>query len=751
MDFAGNNFTYISKKKMQKFQEEKLKSNNLESIEEEQKEVESSEVISPNIEQKEKRMSRSSKCEKMESKSRSRSRSLESVNSQELDEVYSDEEECDKEVEYKKCSQETSKKSGGVLSSIKNFFMPCSSSKPSISKASNERSVKTISNPQNNVNNKVKYDLANLKKEKNRYLHEVDTNVVSFKFNFLKEKVKYSTGDPTYCTNCKAIFNQFSEIALENDAQIWNCEFCCTKNKVFIEEEEKPKAECLDFFIENVSKQGKDMNFNDENSIIYCFDTSGSMCVSEPVPGNFNIKGDTLKKHKNELMKFSDGSSQHYGNNQGGLTYISRLQCLQAGIENYVMQMAKASPKNKVGIVTFSSEVVCYGDGSSQDAVKLSGLNLNNFEKIVEIAEKSQLTISRPIGDSCNDIVKYLYSIEESGQTALGPSIVFAVHLIKNCAPGSKIILCTDGLANIGLGSMEGLNAKVKDDNYAILFNELHEFYSNLGNFAKSKGIIINILTFVGEESKFEILGQLCEMTGGEVIRVKPTEILNEFGNLMENEIVAMNVEISLKLPSFLEFRNEDNSLLTFNKTQVNKLIGNATNETELYVEYTAKSTEELLKLNLDISQMKKAYFQSVIKYTSMEGNTSIRVVTKCQEISNDKEKVQSQAKYEILSVNALQHCGKIAKVGDYRGGQSYAKAFKKMMKKNVSNSDAKENYINFNRNMCELNDDLQEIQYNEVLEKKEVNTENRNFARNDNNSKQIYGHMKMNAKKFKK
>ena len=67
------------------------------------------------------------------------------------------------------------------------------------------------------------------------------------------------------------------------------------------------------------------------------------------------------------------------------------------------------------------------------------------------------------------------FSIEEEGQTALGGALLVSVELAKR-APGSKVqcciiiiilchcvcigtqvILCTDGLANRGIGSLDGM------------------------------------------------------------------------------------------------------------------------------------------------------------------------------------------------------------------------------------------------------------------------------------------------------
>ena len=43
-----------------------------------------------------------------------------------------------------------------------------------------------------------------------------------------------------------------------------------------------------------------------------------------------------------------------------------------------------------------------------------------------------------------------IYSLKDSGQTALGPALVCAIAMASKGSAGSQVIICTDGLANIG-------------------------------------------------------------------------------------------------------------------------------------------------------------------------------------------------------------------------------------------------------------------------------------------------------------
>ena len=105
--------------------------------------------------------------------------------------------------------------------------------------------------------------------------------------------------------------------------------------------------------------------------------------------------------------------------------------------------------------------------------------------------------------------------IEETGPTALGPALLSSVAMASTGAPGSTVILCTDGLANIGLGSMDEVRSEAE-------IEALDAFYEQLGILAKDKGVTINIISIKGEECNIDTLSKMADTTGGNVERVEP-------------------------------------------------------------------------------------------------------------------------------------------------------------------------------------------------------------------------------------
>jgi len=142
-------------------------------------------------------------------------------------------------------------------------------------------------------------------------------------------------------------------------------------------------------------------------------------------------------------------------------------------------------------------------------------------------------------------------SLEETGPTALGPAVATSIAMAAEGAPGSQVVVCTDGLANIGLGAFD---EAVTEEQLA----KVDEFYERVGEYAKSKGLTINIVSIIGDECNLDSLSKLAELTGGNVERVDPVSLTKNFSNILSQPIIASNVTAKVKLHKGLQFRNEN-------------------------------------------------------------------------------------------------------------------------------------------------------------------------------------------------
>lgn len=165
----------------------------------------------------------------------------------------------------------------------------------------------------------------------------------------------------------------------------------------------------------------------------------------------------------------------------------------------------------------------------------------------------------------------------------MGPALVSAIEVASKGSKGSVVVLCTDGLANIGVGALESGPDESK-----------YQFYDEIAVQAKEKNVSVNIVTIKGESSKLEILSRVVEATNGNIKVVNPEKLSDDFANILKDEVVGLNVETRIMLHKALIFRNEDVNMLKDNKTILVKEFANATTKTKISFEYELREEEDL-------------------------------------------------------------------------------------------------------------------------------------------------------------
>ena len=187
------------------------------------------------------------------------------------------------------------------------------------------------------------------------------------------------------------------------------------------------------------------------------------------------------------------------------------------------------------------------------------------------------------------------------------------------------------------------------------------------------------------------MLSPLADLTGGDIYKVDPANLSNDFANILSEAVIATNVEVRVKLHKGLTFRNENPLNLSEDGTLLIRAIGNATEAQEVTLEYCAKPSKDLKEMkDMDFSKVTHLPFQTQIGYLSLDGMKCVRLITKSQEITFEREEAKKEADYHVLSVNAVQQTAKLAKEGNYRGAQANAYHWKRMMK----GSEAYEDYM---------------------------------------------------------
>jgi len=574
------------------------------------------------------------------------------------------------------------------------------------------------------------------------YRRRADTNVLNVNLGTLGGEVAVQTGEPQLCSSCGACLSSFSTLTkCGEDAYDWTCEFCGAYHRLELDEGEMPVAEAkaVDYIIEPApcpstsqpdaaAAQGAATG----GLVVFVLDVSGSMCVTTEVPGKVVLRGDRTAA-LTRLRGEGDDRDQYLPGERRDATYISRLQAVQAAVNAQIEDMSSKGVRTPVALITFAGEVTIYGDGSGE-VTKAAGDRLENLQELQQLGQQAGRGLCG-VDESASRLKDTLFSIEESGPTALGPAVAVALGMAQG-KPGSKIVLCTDGLANVGLGALDELPEGPSEERTAI-----EGFYQGLGETAMSQGCVIDVVSIQGDDCDLENLGALCEVTGGSVTRVDPLGLQENFAGILQNPVLATNVNIKVLLHAGLKFRLDDGlfeqcqthpaeagkgggtgvaataaaaaaaegaarGLSVFSKT-----VGNATADTELSFEYSIRDEARIRALGL--RQLEKLPFQVQVEYTRLDGMKCMRVLSETRRLTTDRVTAERHAKLSVLSSHVTQQTAKLAHDGDYTSARANSRAYQAVLKRCVTNSakptSASRTYDAWNADMEELDDQLME------------------------------------------
>ena len=522
---------------------------------------------------------------------------------------------------------------------------------------------------------------------------QLDSNIAEISMDELAKQNALATGDPVFCEQCNAVFNSYSKLTSAQGSQIWLCEFCEFSNTVHLEAEEIPTDSKLVYVLETseqaaIERQGRD----DSRTIIFCIDMSGSMCVTEPVTGNVGLKTNKLQELKKQLGP--QEGPQFLPKEKKNVTYVSRLECVQAAIESQLTELQRAAPNKRIGIVTFNNEVNIIGDGFS--SITILGDKLEDYEKTWACVEgKYQEIIARPISQTKDQLCQRLLSLEESGPTALGPALLASVGLAVQGGVGSKVILCTDGIANVGLGSLE-TDAEMEAADF---------FYGRIGEVAKQSGVGISVISIASEECRLDSLSELVDTTGGELTKVDPQNLHNDFANILSQEILACNVTVTVNLHKALSFRNQE-ALYLKKPTQLVRQLGSVTPQTIFTFEYCVGNVEN----------MSKVPFQITVDHRKMNGMRCVLVDTQLFEICENQEEIMRDADFEVIARNVQLRTAQLVKQGQYSEARKNVDMWQGYMMSNVNNHEQHIQVQNLARDVAPVSHQLRVIEEEEAF-----------------------------------
>lgn len=471
---------------------------------------------------------------------------------------------------------------------------------------------------------------------------------------------------------------------------LWKCEFCNTRNIVSLDEEELPTTGTLDYVLEAAPASAAVEASADDSIVVFAIDVSGSMCVSTPVAGRMQLVGDKTESLMS-LRAAGDNSNQYLPGQNRNVTYVSRIQSVTAAVAHQIKQLKEAHPKRKVALITFGADVTIFGDCTGAPRI-LAGTRLEDFDQLSEAGTSFPLT--KAVGETAEALISKVQGLEEGGATALGPALLVAMHLAGN-KRGSKVVLLTDGLANVGLGSLEDASNDAREAS--------DTFYRRVGAIAATKGVVVDVVGIEGEGCDVETLSLAVEPSGGEITKVSAQDVTKNFSSILANPVVASDVAATLVLHKGLAFRNVEENDVPLADNKLLRNVGNVTADSDITFEYGVKSRAERAAAGLT-SDLPYLPFQVQIRYTKLNGMKCIRLISQAKPMTRDRATANAHIKASVMASHATQQCAVMARRGSYSGARLNAMAYGKMLQRYSNDTEVAQNYMD---QMMDLDDAL--------------------------------------------
>jgi hypothetical protein len=577
----------------------------------------------------------------------------------------------------------------------------------------------------------------------NKKVRKIDSNIIACTFDRLLLSNNMFAGDQIACKKCTAIVTSLSKknVKTNENKFLWICDFCYQENELsdkIKSLDELPNEDDVTFLLEPTPAEpttatAEASNPGDDSYLTFCIDVSGSMDEKIQIKKN----NEAINKYENPDSLFYYEQSDMSRLDGVKLACIETLKSIKDDNPNKLVSMVTFSNDVKFfgdcrsirpiidtgnrgsynDYNTYNRPLIStqqtsgifqklkyFARGSSSSQTQFSQVQddsdieqipttlqaparpvqeigsgiLDNKEKIIALA-KNQDGKLKPISNSYPNLEHKLKSLRTEGSTALGPALAFSIGFSTK-KKGSQVCICTDGCANVGMGTIE----------YGDI-NKAEEFYSQIADYAKKNGVSVNVISMEGTDCKLSLLGKLADKTNGTLKIVNPLNLSEEFKSILENRIVATNVTAKLIVnEKYLYIRDEEleaeiGKAIDENdmkkKEEINlkkksiqeKEIGNATIETEITFEYGIKKLGSKASKN---DEFKELPFQLQITYTGLDGSRAMRVYTKIQKFTKDRNEAESNIlSKDLVFSNAAQKISHLTLTNNVASAQYRSKA----------------------------------------------------------------------------
>lgn len=329
--------------------------------------------------------------------------------------------------------------------------------------------------------------------------------------------------------------------------------------------------------------------------------------------------------------------------------------------------------------------------------------------KGVEFAAGCTEGIGR-VADRVNSTVK---SLKPSGNTALGPALALSIGL-ASVRPGSKIILCTDGMANNGVGAIRTVEVP---------------FYGDMGRRAGEEGTIISVVTMEGEDCSMENLGTSADLTGGLVEMVDLEALGESVGAMLADPTLALGLNVTIIATPGITFDAESQGTYHGRACVSNRKIGNTTIKTDFTL--ALRASADLLVADAP------AAMQVQLQYMRPKnGGEVLQVLTIRPRVTSQRDEAEADINSMCVGLSAIHRSACLAQQGEYRSARVELISTCRLLQRSMHTTTHQEMYIAFIKQAEKLDGFMRERESQDAVFGSSAST---NRGRDDDASRSMY------------
>ncbi|UCE11634.1 MAG: hypothetical protein JSW61_06800 [Candidatus Thorarchaeota archaeon] len=342
----------------------------------------------------------------------------------------------------------------------------------------------------------------------------------------------------------------------------------------------------------------------------------------------------------------------------------ANLAAVKRSLSTSIDSLAANSPDTLFGLIEFESGVVAR-NMETGEGFELPRETYPSLDQILDATKKLLDRVKMVnVGPNAAKLKKHVQALRDQGGTALGPAVAMGYVVAKH-RNVDRVVLLTDGLANEGIGALEG---------YQV--TPANEYYEKMGGMYRKIGTSLDVVGIAsGSGMELRTLGLLPEATGGQMYYVQPNELDRSLSELAGASLLGRDVEVRLVTPPGMKVKDASGvsrAVVEELKEKAEGRIGVVGEDHELYFEVEPDGKIETPEVPIQVQ----------VEYTDAEGARRVRAVTKKLKVAKKEEEIVETLDPTVGATFVAQKAGEESLRGDTKKGKERISSFRAALKK---------------------------------------------------------------------